>query len=492
MSHSLHGLSKHDQLVKECLEHQALNSSQPLPQVFGYLLDENPVTGNLSKEHIVNAFDALVDEMVTDDLENGPADAGMTFLGQFVDHDITLDAKSAIGTKIDPRSIRNIRTPNLDLDCVYGDGPEASPYMYSPDHEGFMLFGRKKSPLDLARNCKGRALIGDPRNDENIIVSQIQGAFICLHNILMSHVEEGDEMAKDVHDCAQMGIRSDVWKDVVPPKLMGFEQVRRFTRLHYQWIVLNELLPAFVDQSVIDATLAHDPFHDLGPIMPAEFSGAAYRFGHATVQPSYKLKKDQEPVDLFKMLGFQPRGTDSDLEFRMFFDVAGTKAQRARPIGMQMARTLHVLPDNIVGAGLQWGEHAIPVEQAKKLALRNILRDRTALKLPSGQQVAAKLGIAALPAPDILKQNHIDKTPLWVYCLQEAETKGKGKLTGAGGAIVASVIIRLLKLDRESVLHMHGFEPWSGFGDTCTMGSIMQFVEAHRDHISHREDLWCD
>ena len=200
--------------------------------------------------------------MRTTDVGTGPADAGMSFLGQFIDHDITLNTTSAIGTRIDPRSIRNVRTPNLDLDCVYGDGPEASNVLYATDEhlEGFLLFGREDNPYDLARNCKGRALIGDFRNDENIIVSQVQGAFIALHNILMTHMTDHGDTAHDVTACAQMGIRRDVYQDIIPPRLKNFEEVRRFIRLHYQWIVLNEFLPSFVDPKVIEKVLHHVPF----------------------------------------------------------------------------------------------------------------------------------------------------------------------------------------------------------------------------------------
>jgi hypothetical protein len=485
-----HGLSKYDRYVHECVTVPAAVPGDVLPQHFGYLHRPNPVTGDLSKAQIVNGFDALVESMRTDDIGNGPEDAGMTFLGQFIDHDITLDATSAIGTKIDPRAIRNVRTPTLDLDCVYGDGPEASNYLYSGAHHGFLLFGREESPHDLARNGKGTALIGDHRNDENILLSQLQGAFVCLHNILMSHVQEGGDTAKDIHHCAHMGVRKEAWDNHVIPKLKGFEEVRRFIRLHYQWIVLNEFLPAFVDPKVVHAVKAHDPFHDQGPIMPVEFSVAAFRFGHATVQPSYVLKKGHAPVDLFKMTGFGPRGDAEEMEMRMFFDVAGTRAQKALPVGTKMAETLFALPDNIVGAGLTWGEHEIPVAQAKKLGLRNILRDRTALHLASGQQMADKLGLGRLDTPQALLDHHITKTPLWFYALQEAQQKGKGKLTGVGGAIVASVMTRLLKLDTESVWHLGDFQPWSGFGETCTMGSIMAFVEKHRDDIPHAKDLW--
>ena len=481
-----HGMSRYDRLVRECLDNRALNDRRPLPQVFGYLLDENPVTGNLSRQTIVDAFDAMVESMRTGTVEDGPAEAGMTFFGQFIDHDVTLDATSAIGTRIDPRSIRNVRTPNLDLDCVYGDGPEASPFLYSRDHEGFMLFGRDDSPNDLPRNRDGRALIGDPRNDENVVVSQIHGAFITLHNILMTRAEANDSAHADVKACGEMGVRSDVWREVLPPKLKDFETVRRFIRLHYQWLILNEFLPAFVDPASIHAALAHDPFHDRGPIMPAEFSVAAYRFGHATVQPRYRMRHGEDPVDLFRMVGFSRRGPETDIHMSQFF---GAAAQRALPVGLRMAETLFALPDNVVAAPLQWGEVEIPVERAKKLGLRNILRDRTAMLLPSGQQVARTLGLPELRAPRPLLDHGVTKTPLWVYCLQEAEEMGQGRLTGVGGAIVASVFVRLLKLDPESVLNTPGFTPWSGFGSHCSMAGLMAFVEAHRDEVAHRADL---
>jgi len=487
MTHLHHGLTRYDRLVKECLDRRALND-RPLPNTFGRLLPENPVTGSLGDATLIKAYDTLVDDMRTKKTGDGPADAGMTFFGQFVDHDITLDATSAIGTKIDPRTIRNIRTPNLDLDCVYGNGPDASPHLYSEKHEGFLLFGTKSNPRDLARNDRGTALIGDPRNDENIIVSQIQGAFITLHNILMSHVQEGGDTAKDVRDCAGMGVRQAVWEQMVTPKLRNFEEVRRFVRLHYQWLVLNQLLPAFVDAAWLKKALPGHLFGPDAPIMPVEFSGAAYRFGHATVVSDYVLKAGAEPVDLFKIQGFGHRPADADLEMGQFFSTPGSTAQKAQPVNPNMAATLFKLP--FVTSGIKLGETDVTPDQAAKLGLRNILRDRYALHLPSGQQVARHLGIDEIPAPEALRSHGITKTPLWFYCLHEAGANGKNRLTGVGAAIVGTVFARLLSFDDESVIHLHDFTPWAGFGGAdCTMGGVMAFVEKHRGDVAHADDL---
>ena len=486
-----HGMSRLDTFLKECLHNPDIGG-QPLPQVFGYLLGRNPITGNLDRRDILQAYIDLVDSMKVDTVAPGTAEAGQTFFGQFIDHDITLDATSAIGTHTDPATIRNVRTPNLDLDCVYGDGPDATPHLYSPEFEGYLLFGRQDNPNDLARNCKGRALIGDPRNDENIIVSQIQGAFIKLHNILMARTETDRDTARAIAHCAEDGVRADVWDMMIPEGLARFEKVRRFIRLHYQWLVLNDFLPAFVDQACIDDALARDPFGAAAPIMPAEFSVAAYRFGHATVQPVYDLNAALETVPLFAMAGFGPRSAAWDMEMKRFF---GSTAQHALPVGTKMADTLFALPPNIVGSGLRWGDIEIPVEQARKLALRNILRDRTAIQIASGQQLARHLGLAELDAPPQLRDAHITKTPLWFYCLQEAAQRpvaqGGGKLTGVGGTIVASVFARLLKLDPESLHHIHNFQPWQGFGAEFSMAALMDYVDSHIGDVHCAEDLWC-
>lgn len=492
MSAMPHGLSRLDQLFKVCLKGQG-PASEPFGQTFGRLFPKNPVeTQNLSDQQVIDALDHLAQTMNATTIEDGPAEAGMTFLGQFVDHDITLDATSALGSRIDPATILNVRTPALDLDCVYGAGPEATPHLYGRDNsENYLLFGRDDNPVDLARTCNGRALIGDPRNDENIIVSQIQGAFIALHNILMDRMGDADDAAHDIHNCAHMGMDASVWQDYVPEKLRSFEQVRRFVRLHYQHVIWTELLPAFVDQACLDAALAD---HDQGgPVMPVEFSGAAYRFGHATTQPTYRLTSAGDPKALFDILGFDARGPDATLEFDQFFKIHGSHPQHARPVGTTLGDPLFHLP--FVHTPMQLDDLGLELTlpQSQNLPLRNMMRDRYTYQLASGQQAANHLHVTQKPhVPQVLKDKGITKTPLWFYCLQEAEEFGHGKLTGVGGAIVASVFARLLKQDKTSVLHVHGFEPWSGFtGHGSTFGGMLKFVEAHRDSVSVASDLRC-
>src|SRR5205809_8036864 len=164
---------------------------------------------------------------------NGKADAESgipalyTYLGQFIDHDITFDPASSLQKQNDPDALTDFRTPAFDLDNVYGRGPDDQPYMY--DGQKFLLGdpvqGGDPNAKDLPRNNANprRALIGDPRNDENTIVSQLQGLFLRFHNRILA-------------DNAGF----------------AFGTLQRLVRFHYQFVVLNDFLPRIVHSSVLD------------------------------------------------------------------------------------------------------------------------------------------------------------------------------------------------------------------------------------------------
>ena len=159
--------------------------------------------------------------------------AGFTFFGQFVDHDITLDTTSSLERQNDPAAIRNFRTPLLELDNVYGSGPDATPYLYDRNRPGRLLTGNNDgNPDDLPRNSQGTALIGDPRNDENGIVSQLQLAFLRFHNATYALVEEGKLPCHRYYDAT-------------------FREAQRLVRWHYQWIIVHEFLPLIIDAAVL-------------------------------------------------------------------------------------------------------------------------------------------------------------------------------------------------------------------------------------------------
>jgi heme peroxidase len=200
---------------------------------------------------------------------NNPAHtAGTTFVGQFIDHDITFDTASPLGVPTDPALSKNARTPSLDLDSVYGEGPVASPQLYDPaDHDKLRIgFGGRFEDLQRTSDGTNTAIIPDPRNDEHLMIAGLQCAFILFRNNAV-------EWARD------HGYEGG----------STFTQARQLTTWHYHWLVVHEYLPQIVGQSMVDDVLRngrrfYKPRMREG-FIPVEFQAAAYRFGHSMVRP---------------------------------------------------------------------------------------------------------------------------------------------------------------------------------------------------------------
>ena len=390
---------------------------------------------------------------------------GQVFFGQFVDHDITLDTSSSFSRVNDPSETANVRTPTLDLDCIYGFGPEASPFLYDSANEKLgggvrLLTGvdQLQDPElpgfqqhDLLRNPQGTAIIGDPRNDENRIVSQIQLGMINFHN----HV------AETLHDEAANPTNGEPPRELKGAEL--FEEARQLTTWHYQWGVVNDFLVSMCGAPVVKDILGcgRQIFCPVVPHIPIEFAVAAFRFGHSMVPMKIQIQSKAKPVDVFgKVLGQGFTAVKSEkavVDFReIFFDKKPAATQTAERFDTVMASDLLALPGNVVGSS-----------QAS-LAVRNLLRGNSFL-LPGGDKVAAKIGRPEAEIAKVMKKvSHISKgeitegAPLWLYLLAEGEEIGRETKPGkfdpgeglgpVGARIVAEVIIGLLESDEESFL----------------------------------------
>ena len=395
--------------------------------------------------------------------------AGFTYLGQFLDHDITFDPTSRLQRENDPNALRNFRTPRFDLDSLYGAGPQDSPFLYDRNRPfQFLIKKVHGNEEDLPRNSQGRALIGDPRNDENLILSQLHLVFLKLHNRVY------DDLAGEQPD----------------PELR-FEAACEAVRFHYQWIVVHEFLHCFVGQPLIDSMLRRES-HDVAtatglqtvsklsvdlkhfrwkndPFMPVEFAAAAFRFGHSLVRPEYDLNDEIESIRLFgpdlrqDLRGFRRRPANRRIDWALFFALdEAKKPQKALRIDTRLARGLHLLP----GFGPPDSR-----ENPPSLAERNLRRGK-ALGLPSGQSVARAMGLpedliltdAQLAFGD-LEPKFRGSAPLWYYILKEAEVHGCGgeRLGPMGGRIVAEVLLGLLAGDPSSYLNRNpNFRPRAG------------------------------
>lgn len=366
---------------------------------------------------------------------------GMVFFGQFVDHDITLDVTSSLDTVNSAHETRNARTPTLDLDCIYGMGPEAQPYLYhgSGQFKGVKLITGADTggdPDDLAR-VGDVALIGDFRNDENRVVSQIQLAMIRCHNRF------ADDLAAD-HAGKEL-----------------YEEARRRTTWHYQWAVVHDFLGHICGKGAVNAILAEGrKFYcpDV-PYIPVEFSIAAYRFGHAMVPMRVQMQQGGAMLRLFGTTlgrGFTPLASpDAVADMHELFEThEGRTVQRAGKLDTKLASDLLALPARIDPNG-------------QSLATRNMVRGQSFL-LPSGETVAAHLG---RPQKEIdlvsdgaraAEPGLAGGTPLWFYILKEAEQIGRLEEDGSrtpgeglgpvGGTIVGETMLGLIELDTRSWL----------------------------------------
>jgi Animal haem peroxidase len=385
--------------------------------------------------------------------------AGTTFMGQFMDHDMTFDLTSRLGQATDPAASPNSRTPAFDLDSVYGGGPQADPDLYEQVRRG----GRSERGIkfkvesgglfeDLPRQGN-TAIIADPRNDENLVIAGLQVAFLLFHNKAVDLITSNEVKLVDTRS------RREEPDEV-------FRRARRLTTWHYQWMILHEFLPLFIGQEMVDRILAGGRKYytpEVGQI-PVEFQGAVFRFGHSMVRPSYRVNFTSlsgQPFFGFIFDPTQENNPDPDdlrggfraqrrfIGWSTFFDFGDGNMRPNKQIDTKISTPLFDLPLAAIATLTP------PPEPPTSLPQRNLLRHVT-WQLPSGQSIAKYMNVPSLSSQDLKElkdfgQKLDESTPLWYYILKEAEIMENGVHLGpVGGRIVGECIIGLLQLNRDS------------------------------------------
>jgi hypothetical protein len=441
--------------------------------------------------------------------DNTNVPSGFTYLGQFVDHDITLDLTSFGDKEADPQAVENFRTPALDLDNVYGLGPDGSRQLYARnpgDADGKnpgpkLLIGKnvnigndpdptKLFRNDLPRSPEGFALIGDHRNDENLLVAQTHLAMLKFHNkVCDTLVAQGK------------------------PLNSVFAEARQIVTWHYQWMVLHDWVERITEKGIVAKILNQGRrFYRFKkfPFMPVEFSAAAYRLGHSMVRQTYSHNRVFTSIPgpgvitnatlhlLFQFTGLSGNiigdlsptpptpptampllPSNWIIDWRRFHEVLPSNPQgvlrnHSRKLDPFVVKELHTLPGD-----------------GSSLPFRNLKRG-VLLGLPSGQDVAAAMKIpnpltpaeiATGPDGAVAKQNGLHQnTPLWYYILKEAQQRGGGlKLGPVGATIMAEVFVGLVHGDHQSYLWIKGpnWKPTlpSQTPGTFTMADLLRFVD---------------
>ncbi|HET6989535.1 MAG TPA: peroxidase family protein [Kribbella sp.] len=353
--------------------------------------------------------------------DDGTEAAGWPFFGQLIAHDITAD-RSPITGVVGPEVLRNARSPKLNLEIMYSDGPIGSPFLFDlHDPAKFLL---SPDGYDVPRNQQGVALIGDPRNDVHLFTQTLHVALLQAHNRIVDNLRANGVPESDVFDEARVTL---TW--------------------HYQWIVVHDFLPRLVGPELVEEVLATGGRwfapEPMKAYIPLEFADAAYRYGHGQIRHTYRLVEGGPELPLFPdLVGFGPQPAGHRLDLRQVFDVPGRPpAQRAKRLDGTLAASLIGLPEQITGA--------VDSAAYRSLAVRDLLRGDTT-GLPSGEAVAKFIGV-----PPLTVDTWADGTPLWFYILKESEHLGGGDRLGpVGGRIVAEVLIGLLRADPASYLSL--------------------------------------
>lgn len=394
--------------------------------------------------------------------------AGYTYLGQFIDHDLTFNAVEDLTLNGQPVHVKSKRSPSLDLDSLYGLEPELvmqtnlGKLMY--DKPKLIVGVTDKEPSsvpstsfeyfhDLPRHDDSReAALIDPRNDENLAVAQTHLAFIKFHNAMVDHLSNG-----------------------VPADEL-FEKARENVIRHYQRVILDDFLPTLLEPEVVKQMQNEGPTHFLlkptdESFMPLEFAFAAFRMGHSLVTANYEWNRvfrsnrpQPQPALLEDLFVFSGNGSFANhrhlpsnwiIDWTRFFDFSGLNVVSNEP--RSKAGVIDAMIEKRLAKLTPIPNH----DETKSLAVRNLLRGLD-VGLPAGQDVAKHLGYPVLEPQDFSDLPYFDKlhelgfdelTPLWLYILHEAKFQNGGKHLGfVGSRIVAETFITLIKASRITVL----------------------------------------
>jgi hypothetical protein len=387
-----------------------------------------------------------------------------TYLGQFIDHNLDFDASAQPTAGVDPWSVTNLESFRFDLNNLFGGGPAIDPQLYAADHEHLLVSGapRKDGVYDLARDpLTGQAILIEPRDDDNQIVSQVTGAFAAFYN---DFIDQGDSYAR----------------------------ARRLTEDYYQEIVLTDVLPAYVGQSTIESYLTRGPGGRVGlktpnfpeaDFTPIEFSVGAYRFGHALVRENYHINDlpsdtaaDTEidnDLPIFDLDHFQagdlsggdPLPASHQIQWRYFVpaldadpdDLGINYARQTQPT---ISPALFNLPSQTIPGCSDTGD---PVCNGSGALIARDFARGTWDGLASGQDIARALGCSVIRATSINPTSDAvfdTGTPLLYYVLAEAK-QADSVLGCVGRKIVAQTFLRVLWDTPGSILRTH-FHPDPG------------------------------
>ncbi|MEY2487754.1 MAG: hypothetical protein QOH39_3402 [Verrucomicrobiota bacterium] len=417
---------------------------------------------------------------VSDDSPELLLDAGYTYFGQFVAHDLTKDVSSVDEAwRKEPEELENLQTPRLNLDVLYGSGPDNSPELYENDAVRLKVGspGTRGTPFDICVGQHGECVLADDRGAENLILRQMTAVFARLHNFAVEQFRAETACPREL-----------------------FQRAQRQTRWQFQYLAVHDYLRSVLNPNVYQRIFVEENANIewTSFSIPVEFSVAAMRFGHAMVRPNYLFDLGQEmflPGIFGRIPDRGPLNHNLEINWGFFFQGAGPgSAVTSRPIDTRLAPPFQTLPPDLIGTQELKCPFSRVTENPSQLAVRTLLRG-AGLRIISGQRAARARGHELLTDQQlttdssgeetdqgrILKQSGLnEETPLWYYILKESEVRENGNRLGPlGSDIVGETIHAALRADKNSYLNRSGRIPpvWE-FADGETQ--IYSFSELFR------------
>jgi len=398
-------------------------------------------------------LESLAGEMTRDAVDrNHPSiDAGYTYFGQMIAHDI-------VPVTPDPSTPRTELSeykvyPALNLDSIYGNDDLCEKHIGKDGKFKLAALPQDDTP-DLMRSEEGQARIPESRNDQHTIVSQLHLFWQTFHNAIIDS-----------------GYASDR------------SEARKYTTLLFQLVTVEDFLRQILNEKVFAQYFDKSPVYKLGfnlqdEGIPDVFANAAFRFGHSMVRMSYEsIGKKSKPVNIKELFRRNKKLTASyEVDWTGFF---GWRNERDVQNAMRLNPWITSEFGSVTG---HRGEKI-------NLALHNLQASRdvsghkyvkSILQSKAGPEIAQKFGLSPLTELGELGEVanvdlDISQLPLWPYILLESMQSGnRGLRLGVLGSLISAEVLRQsIEGSRHSIYGDMRYSIESVLGELGELGVVL-------------------